>query len=266
MLGARGAPHDPDADSLEGRCEAAAELSVAIADEDLRSTIHRGVAGLLRAPRVGRSIRHGGVNHRATTEVEEEEHEDLAEPYVIGLDEVAQTAWLRRKVAQRWPSLGCLAAVMYFWTVRLLTRYPELEELTANALGSPSWILRGHLSDESGAGRGATPESARAATPERAKPLAMPAKYGGRLHEHSHGAPRRREACRESHRVSLEENRPKARSPHDLPLGDDQLLAQKGVLRDELRARRRKSATKSRANQRKSSMALRTPIGSGPHL
>jgi hypothetical protein len=63
----------------------------------------------------------------------------------------------------------------------------------------------------------------------------MPAKYGCRLQEHSHGAPRRRKASRESHRVSLPG--PKARLPHDLPLGDDQLLAQKGVLRDELRAR-----------------------------
>jgi hypothetical protein len=63
----------------------------------------------------------------------------------------------------------------------------------------------------------------------------MPAKYGGRLHEHSHGAPRRREACRESHRVSLPG--PPPRPPHDLTLGHDQLLSQEGVLRDELRAR-----------------------------
>lgn len=77
---ARRRPDDPDADAVEGACERAAELSVAIADEDLRSMIHRRVAGLLRAPRDGRRVGHRRVNHLATTKVEEEEHEDLAEP------------------------------------------------------------------------------------------------------------------------------------------------------------------------------------------
>jgi hypothetical protein len=158
---ARCRPHDPDADSLEGRCEVAAELSVAIADEDLRSTIHRRVAGLLRAPRVGRSVRHRGVNHRATTKVEEEEHEDLAKPDVIGLDEVAHPDCM---VAQEGRPALAIAGMPRGDHVlldgSLADAVPELEELAANALGSPSRVLRGHLSDESGAGRGATPESA----------------------------------------------------------------------------------------------------------
>jgi hypothetical protein len=39
-------PHDPNADAREGGGERAAKLPVAIADEDLRPDVHRGVAGL----------------------------------------------------------------------------------------------------------------------------------------------------------------------------------------------------------------------------
>ena len=158
---ARRRPHDPDPDTLEGRCEGAAELSVAIADEDLRSTIHRRVAGLLRAPRIGRSVRHGGVNHRATTTVEKEEHEDLAEPQVLRLDEVACPDHVVPQEGR--PALaiaGLLRRGHVLLDGSLADAVPQLEELAANALGSPLRVLRGHLSDESGAGRAATPESA----------------------------------------------------------------------------------------------------------
>jgi hypothetical protein len=108
---------------------------------------------------------------------------------------------------------------------------PELEELAANALGSPSRVLRGHLSDERGAGRGAASEPTGAAPPEPAKSDVMPPEYGGRLNEYGHGSPRRREACGEGHRVSLP--RLPVRSADILALGYDQLLSQQRVLRDE---------------------------------
>src|SRR5207247_2058384 len=46
--------------------------------------------GLLRTPLVARRVRHCGVDDRASPKVEEEEHEDLAEPDVVGLHEVAR--------------------------------------------------------------------------------------------------------------------------------------------------------------------------------
>jgi hypothetical protein len=155
MLGARGAVRTIRTPTpSDGRCEGAADLSVAIADEDLRSMIQRRVAGLLRAPRVGRSVRHRGVNYRAATKVEKEEHEDLAEPDVIGLDEVAHPD---RVVAQEGrPALavaGTPRGSHVLLDGSLADAVPELEELAANPLGSPEWVRRGHLADQRGSRR-----------------------------------------------------------------------------------------------------------------
>jgi hypothetical protein len=54
------------------------------------------------------------VDHDATAEIEDEEHEDLAEPEVIGLHEVTDPRdVIFKNVAQRWPSPGWRAPVMY---------------------------------------------------------------------------------------------------------------------------------------------------------
>ena len=62
--------------------EASAELRVVVADDNLWRVVHGGVSGLLRAPLVGRRIRHRGMEDRSATQVQEEEYEHLAEPNV----------------------------------------------------------------------------------------------------------------------------------------------------------------------------------------
>src|SRR5437868_3877659 len=62
-----------------------------------------GVPGVLRAPLVGRCIRHRGVEDRPATQVQEEEYKHLAEPHVDGLDEVARPRHMISK--ERRPTL-----------------------------------------------------------------------------------------------------------------------------------------------------------------
>ena len=80
----RGA-HDVHPRGRERANEASAELRIVVAEERFRRDIHGGVLGLLRAPLVGRRIRPRGVDDLSAAEVEEEEHEDLAEPDVVRL-------------------------------------------------------------------------------------------------------------------------------------------------------------------------------------
>ncbi len=61
-----------------------------VADDDLWRVVHGGVSGLLRAPLVGRCIRHRGMEDRSATQVQEEQYKHLAEPDVEGLDEVTR--------------------------------------------------------------------------------------------------------------------------------------------------------------------------------
>src|SRR6266436_6205856 len=65
-----------------------AELGVVIADDNLWRAVHCGVPGLLRAPPVGWRVRHRGMEDRSATQVQEEEHEHLAESHVERLREV----------------------------------------------------------------------------------------------------------------------------------------------------------------------------------
>ncbi len=61
-----------------------------VADDNLWRPVHGGVPGLLRAPLVGRRIRHRGMENRSATQVQEEEYEHLAEPHVERLHEVTR--------------------------------------------------------------------------------------------------------------------------------------------------------------------------------
>ena len=60
-----------------------------VADQNLGSAaVERGVARLLRVPRVGWSMGHRSMYDDPSVQVEEEEDEDLAKPSVVGLYEV----------------------------------------------------------------------------------------------------------------------------------------------------------------------------------
>jgi hypothetical protein len=176
MLGARGAVRTTRTPTPE--------LPVVIADKDLRSMLHRRVASLLGAPCVRRSVGDRCVNDLAPPKVDEEEHEDLAEPDVVRLDEVARPDHVVSE--ERGPALSVVR-----WLRRghvalhsaLADADPELEELTANALGAPPRVLCRHLSNQSCTRGRTAAQPPRSASPQRAKSDAMPAEDGRRLHE-----------------------------------------------------------------------------------
>ncbi len=84
--------HDAHPGRGEYASEPSAELHVVVADDNLGYAVHSGVSGLLRAPLVGRRIRHRGMQNRSATQVQEEEYEHLAESYVERLHEVTRPA------------------------------------------------------------------------------------------------------------------------------------------------------------------------------
>src|SRR5207245_9936313 len=195
-------------------------------------------------PLVARRVRHCGVDDRASPKVEEEEHEDLAEPDVVGLHEVARA---RDVIPQEGrPALPVAAgprATHISLDGSLTDADAELEQLAAEALRAPARIAGGHLSDKRRTrGRGST-RRPRASAPERATACLVPAEDGRRLDEQGGVAPRRRHACCEPHREAPPRCPPDP--PRDLSLRDDELLPEQGVLGDETRrggARRRRPA------------------------
>jgi hypothetical protein len=163
---ARRRPHEVDADAFEGGRERAAELSVTVAYEDLWALIHGRVAGLLRAPRIGRGIGHRGVNDLVPTEVQEEEDEDLAEPDVVSLDEIAGPEHVVSE--ERGPALPVARRLRRDHVPlhsALADADPEFKELTANALGAPPRVLCRHLSNQSRTRRRAAAQPPRSASP-----------------------------------------------------------------------------------------------------
>ena len=82
-------PYDPRPRRCEHAGEASAELPVTVADAYGWYRIQDGVPGLLRAPFLAWHVRDRGVDAPASPELEEEKHEDRAEPEV-GLHEVTR--------------------------------------------------------------------------------------------------------------------------------------------------------------------------------
>jgi len=82
--------HDAHPRRSEYASEPSAELRVMVADDNLWYAVQGGVPGLLRAPLVGRRICHRGMEDSSATQVQEEEHEHLAEPHVERLHEVTR--------------------------------------------------------------------------------------------------------------------------------------------------------------------------------
>src|SRR5882672_9955726 len=140
--------------------------------------------GLLRAPLVGRPIRDRGMDDLSAAEVEEEEHEDLAETDVVRLDEVACPCDV---VAQEGRPTLAIASRPGASHVPLngALRDPDakLEQFAADALGAPKRVARRHLPDQCCARRGRPSRRSRASPPEGAESGPMPAKNRRRLDE-----------------------------------------------------------------------------------
>jgi len=77
-------------DEASTRREARAELRVAVADDDRRRRIQGGIPGLLGVPLVAWHVGDRRVDDPTSPELEEEQHEDRAEPNVVRLHEVAR--------------------------------------------------------------------------------------------------------------------------------------------------------------------------------
>jgi hypothetical protein len=82
--------HDAHTRRTEYASEPSAELRVVVADHNLWRAVHGGVSRLLRAPLVGRRMRHRGMQDRSATQIQEEEYEHLPEPHVERLHEVTR--------------------------------------------------------------------------------------------------------------------------------------------------------------------------------
>src|SRR5207247_9518542 len=162
----------------------------------------------------------------------EEEHEDLAEPDIVGLHEVARPRdVIPREGRPALPVAAGPRATDVPLDGSLADADAELEELAAEALRAPARIAGGHLSDKRRTrGRGST-RRPRASAPEGATACLVPAEDGRRLDEQRGVAPRRRHACCEPHREALPRCPPDP--PRDLSLRDDELLPKQGVLGDE---------------------------------
>src|SRR5207253_7799503 len=153
----------------------------------------------------------------------EEEHEDLAEPDVVGLHEVARP---RDVIPQEGRPALSVASGSRAAHVPLDSSFAdpdaELEQLAADALGAPARIAGGYLADQRRPRRRRSPQWPRASSPEHAEACPVPAEDGRRLDEKRGVAPRRRQACGEPHREALP--RCPADPPRDLALRHDELL------------------------------------------
>src|SRR5438067_1403713 len=121
------------------------------------------------------------------------------------------------------------------WIGVRTTRLPTTQRARANPLGAPAWVARRDLSDERRARGGRSTHWSRASPPQHAETLPVPAEDRSRLDEQDGRAPRRREARGEAHREALPWC--PLDPAHDLPLRDDQLLSEQGVLGDQPGAR-----------------------------
>jgi hypothetical protein len=200
-----------------------------------RRAVHRGVPGLLRAPLVGRRIRHRGIENRSATQVQEEQYEHLAEPNVERLHEVTRPGHVVPQ--ERRPTLpvasGSRAAHVPL-NRSLADVDAQLEQLTTDALGSPAWVAPRHLADERDPLRRWSTGSPRATSPERAESCAMPAENGRGLDEQGCFRPSWRDSRGENNREKLP-GRP-ADAAGNLPLRGDELLSKKRILRNQFNA------------------------------
>ncbi len=177
---------DPQPRAFGNAIEDCPVLVVAISDQEARSFAERrGIAELLRRPLLGRSARYRDVDHALGVQVDNEEREQRAEPNIVGLQEIAgpdgmvaqeRLPWLPAMHARRTSS----AHVSLDGPLR--DANAELEQFTADPLGSPEPILSCHAPNERddvrGEARLVRRSTSRPPTPPEPESFAMPAKQG----------------------------------------------------------------------------------------
>jgi len=206
------------------------------------------------------------VDDLSAAEVEEEEHENLAEPDVVRLDEVTRPCDV---VAQeRRPALAVASGpgtADVPLDGSLADADAELQQLATDALGAPARVARRHLSDQCRARGGRPSRRPRAPPPEGAESGPIPAEDSRRLDEQGCLTPSWRDACGESNGESLPRCPPDA--ARAFPLRHDELLSKKRVLRDELAVTTNKIGGESRNEPKEIGHVSRlTPSAHGWHL
>jgi hypothetical protein len=171
--------------------------------------------------------------------VDDEERENGTEPYVVDLKEIAGPD---RVVSQeRAPGLSATRSCGPHAAHAPLNRSlrdsdPELQEFASDALGSPQPVVLGHRSNERDRLR-RKPRlrgfARRLPAPPEPEPLAVPTQDGLWFYEQNRVPPARQEPGEEHQQPAFmcRDLRTPGRSRQD-----DELLAQQGVLGDELGA------------------------------
>jgi hypothetical protein len=241
-----GALDDAAADATCDAIELGAELAVSITDDELGTLAERsGVPELLCHPSPSGGARDAQVNDALAVHVHDEEREDRHEPDIMELQEVAGPdrvvleegapglaiagrAWRSQEALNR--ALGDLDA--------------ELQELPANALGTPEPILSRHALDQLNRGLGDAcwrgSPTFRLPLPQEPESLAMPAEDGGRAHDERGIPPGPTEGTDQHHQGALlgRQRRAACGSP-----GNDELLSEKSILGQQLGASTKRVAS-----------------------
>ena len=231
------------AGALGDAVEHRTELVVAVADEEPRPLPEgRRVAQLLRSPLPGGRARHRHVDDAPGVHVDDEEREDRTEPDVVGLQEVAGPDGVVSQEGRASSGPRCgeggRAPRMYRWTVRFATRMPSFKS-SPRIRSAPQrrfsiamrWMRA--MTSRSHA-RLARTGRAGLVTPEQPESRAVPAKNGLGLDEEQGAAPPGKKPREQDKQTTLVAAKGGA---FDAARGDDELLAQKRVLGDQLGAR-----------------------------
>src|SRR5438105_15965231 len=109
---------------------------------------------------------------------------------------------------------------------------PSLSSSPRMRSAPPAWVAPRHLADERGTLRRRSSRPPRATPPERTESCAMPTKNGRGLDEQGCFTPSWRDSRGKNDREALPGRPPGAAG--NLPLGRDELLSKKCVLRNQL--------------------------------
>ncbi len=232
----------PDADAgvrgdpREGR----PEFAVVVADQVPGTPIERGgLAELLGDPGVGRMPRRAHVEDPPRAQFDDEGCVERPEEEVGDQQEVAGPDLVGVVPEEGRPRLPARARGLVTAQVGLEGAlgdgHPQLQEFAADALGTPERVVGRQQPDQGDRlrrERRASRPRARLAPPERAETRAMSAQQGLGLDEEQ-GLPPGADAAREQHQER--QIRPRHGHTLDAAAQHQQLLAQQGVLGEQLR-------------------------------
>jgi len=246
-----GRSHDRDATRRRHPREGRPESAVVVVDEIPRALVERGrLAELLRDPGVRRVPRHAHMDDAPGRQGDDEEGEQGSEGQIRDWQEVARPDVTGVVAQERRPGLPPRARGNGTAQVGLdgPLRHPdtELQELAAYPFGTPERIL-GRQPPDQGDGlrreRRAARPRARLPSPERAEARVVPAQQRLRLDDEEGLPPGAGPAGEQHQERAIRRRRGRALDP---TAQHDQLVAQEGVLGEQLRPATQQVGTSAR--------------------